>query len=108
MYKLFLLIGLISINIIACQRLSNHPTPIPSRDSHYDVMVGHLLVSTAVLSREMSFSYYYQNQKPTVHWDIDVPPCPDGWHLPDDQEWEKLTNHLNIYNTDREKNTWYI
>ncbi len=37
------------------------------------------------------------------NWDAAMSVCPDGWHLPDDDEWKELEIHLGMSQADADK-----
>lgn len=97
---IFLPIIMIALN--ACSSTNNTQIISISKDDHYTVMAGHTKQSTEYLSRQISFSF--KNSAllySALLWDIETPPCPKGWHLPNDIEWEKLRRTLSIHLTNK-------
>lgn len=87
MHKILLLF--LSLGMLACNKASNQKKYIPEDLDHRQVMAGHRLLYTQNMTRKgIMFSL---NKPPKVLWDIETAPCPDGWHLPNDDEWAELS-----------------
>lgn len=84
----------ITIGIISCSSISDTQTTAVTKKDHFKVQIGHhSLQSTDYLSRQLKF---HPTKTPIVMWDVETPPCPKGWHIPDDIEWIKLRDLLII------------
>ena len=48
----------------------------------------------------------YYNYGVLYNWEASKTACPDGWHLPTDQEWKTLEKHLGMSSSDADGENW--
>ncbi len=53
-------------------------------------------------------SVYYQKYGVLYNWTAATSACPDGWHLPEDTEWQTLEKHLGMMNNELKTRGWRI
>lgn len=77
------------------------------------VIIGNQIWFTENLNYETTNSWWYDNSSANGNiygrlytWNASVIACPDGWHLPSDEEWKTLEIYLGMSLSDADDTGW--